>query len=748
MSAQISSRVNYRRIGRVGAAILVAGVLSAPAVAPPSQAHGRHPDRGSHTRVFNRVSTFPASLNASSPDQESVSEISTVTKDGRTVIYTDAAGKRVGFVDVSDPGTPRALGTVDVGGEPTSVYATARHLLICVDTTEDFTEPSGTLLVLDIRTRTLIRSIDLGGQPDSIDVAPNGSTAAIAIENQRDEDAAPPGGTKGDLPQAPPGDLALVSLRGPVQRWSVEHIPLTGLAGMVAPTDPEPEYVKISPDGRKVAVTLQENNQIAVVDLRSRRVVSTFSAGTNTVRGIDTVKDGIINPTSQITDVRREPDSIGWVDNAHVATANEGDWVGGTRGWTIFDSRSGAIVWDAGNSFELSAIANGHWPEDRAAKKGTEPEGLAVATYRGHRYAFVGSERGNFVNVYNVDDPRSPRYVQMLPSLPGPEGLLPIPKRGLFVVSSETDDPGGIRAGVQVYRLEKGPADYPQLTSSPTNIPWGALGALSPSGTPGVLYTATDAAYKNTRILTIDARRTPARITAELAVTKDGTQASYDVEGIWHKPGGGFWLGVEGSTGAGNKLVEVDARGAVQREVTLPASYTAILGSQGIEGITGNKDGSVLYFAMQRAARGETGTRIGRYDVGTGQFAWWTYPLESTSTPGDWIGLSEITTMDDDTLAVIERDKLSGPQARIKRIYTVDLTSAPQPDGQQLPVLTKTLAHDVLPDLAAGHGWVQEKLEGMTVDERGHVFIVTDNDGLDDNTGETVFADLGRLFRR
>ncbi|WP_040158272.1 esterase-like activity of phytase family protein [Nigerium massiliense] len=739
------------RAKRWTAALLTAGVVAVPSIGlstTTADAHGR--DHGRHhrqERVFNRVSTFGAYSNAADPTKEAVSEISTVTKDGRTAIYTDAAGKRIGFVDISDPNHPRGTGTVAVDGEPTSVYATARHLIVCVDTTTDFTKPSGKMMVFDPRTRVLLRTIDLGGQPDSIDVTPNGDTAVIAIENQRDEDATPAGGKKGDLPQLPGGELAVVSLRGPVSGWSVEHVNLANLPGMVAPTDPEPEYVKVSPDGRRVAVTLQENNHVAIVDIRSRKVVSSFSAGTNTVTGIDTKKDGVIDPTGSITDVPREPDSIGWIDNTHVATANEGDWKGGTRGWTIFDSRSGKITWDAGNSFERSAIANGQWNEDRAAKKGTEPEGLAVATYKGTRYAFVGSERSNFVNVYNVENPARPRFVQMLPSLPGPEGLLPIPTRGLFLVSSETDDPEtGIRAGIQLYRLERGPADYPQLTSS-KGIGWGALGALSASGRPGVLYTTTDSAYKNTRILTVDARRAPADIVAQLPVTKDGKQASYDAEGIWHNPRGGFWLGVEGATGPENKLVQLDEKGAVLKEVALPASYTDKLSKQGIEGITGTPDGKTLYIAMQREAKGEKVTRIGAYDVASGAFTWWGYPLEAPSAKGDWIGLSEITWVGKNKLAVIERDKLSGPAAKVKRLYTVTLDQPGVADGQPLPVLTKKLAHDVLPDLAKPKGWVQEKLEGMTVDERGDVYVITDNDALQDNTGETVFLKLGRVFR-
>ncbi len=93
-------------------------------------------------------------------------------------------------------------------------------------------------------------------------------------------------------------------------------------------------------------------------------------------------------------------------------------------------------------------------------------------------------------------------------------------------------------------------------------------------------------------------------------------------------------------------------------------------------------------------------------------------------------------------LAVVERDKLNGPAARIKRIHAVDLPRGAAPEGA-LTVLPKRLVHDVLPGLRATKGWTQEKPEGFAVAGNGRVFAVTDNDGLDDSTGETVFLDLG-----
>lgn len=38
---------------------------------------------------------------------------------------------------------------------------------------------------------------------------------------------------------------------------------------------------------------------------------------------------------------------------------------------------------------------------------------------------------------------------------------------------------------------------------------------------------------------------------------------------------------------------------------------------------------------------------------------------------------------------------------------------------------------------------MQEKVEGFAIAGNGNLYVVTDNDGLDDANGETVFLDLG-----
>nr|WP_163700851.1 esterase-like activity of phytase family protein [Mycolicibacterium agri] len=713
---------------------------------------------------YHRTATYPVYLNAQDPAEETVAEISTATPDGNTVIYTDAAAKRIGFLDIGDPAKPVGKGILSLAelghadDQPTSVAAIGDYVLVVVDTTGgDFPHPSGRVDVVRVADRTRVRSIDLAGQPDSIAISPDGAFAAIAMENQRDEEATPPGGEEGDLPQPPTGFVQLVDLAGAPDRWTARRVDFdvsaARAAGLDTPEDLEPEYVSINSRGQ-VAVTLQENNGFAIIDGRSGAVSKIFSAGSVSVNGIDTAEDGVIDQTGSIPDTPREPDAIGWVDDGHVATANEGDWKGGTRGWTIFDAATGEVVWDAGNSLEQLAVRTGLHNESRAGAKGPEPEGLAITEIGGRPTALIASERSNFVAAYDVSDVTAPKFRQIMPTTPGPEGVLTIPARDLLVISSEEDNPEKrVRASVSVYGYgetyaEDGGMAFPSIVSGDVDgapIGWGALGALSADPSDGDrLFTATDVAFGPSRVLGVDVSKTPAVIDSALPVTEDGQPVTLDIEGLAARPDGGFVLAVEGEDGPGNQLVYVSADGSIERRVPLPPDVAARLGGQGLEGVA--VDGDCVWVAVQREVKGDPKgvVRLGRYSPDRDRWEWFGYQLEGTSAEGDWIGLSEIA-VHDGALLVLERDKLNGPDARVKGIYRVEMPDdAEGMSAQGAPkVLRKTLARNLLPDLQATNGFAQEKVEGFAIAGNGKLYVVTDNDGLDDANGETQFFDLG-----
>lgn len=714
---------------------------------------------------YHRTATYPVYLNrpADDPaDKETVAEISTVTPDGNTVIYTDAAAKRIGFLDITDPAKPVGKGTLSLAelghkdDQPTSVAAVNDHVLVVVDTTGgDFAHPSGRVDIVRTADRTRVHSIDLGGQPDSIAISPDGSFAAIAMENQRNEEFTPPGKEEGDLPQPPTGFVQLIDLKGASNTWTPRKVDFdveaARQAGLDTPEDLEPEYVSINSRGQ-VAVTLQENNGIAVIDGPTGTVQKIFSAGSQSVDGIDTKEDGVIDQTGSITDIPREPDAIGWIGDDYVATANEGDWKGGTRGWTIFNAETGKVVWDAGNSLEQLAVRTGLHVEKRAEAKGPEPEGLAITTLGGRPTALIASERSNFVAVYDVSEPAAPRFRQILPTTPGPEGVLPIPSRNLLAISSEADDAEArVRASVNLYGYgdafkAEGTPDFPSIVSGDIDgapIGWGALGALSADPRDdNRLYTATDIAYGPARVLGVDVSQKPALIDTELTVTENGKPVTLDTEGVSARPDGGFVLAVEGEDGPGNQIVYVAADGKIERRVLLPKGIAAQLGSNGLEGVA--VDGDSVWVALQRELKSDPKgvVRIGRYTPDGDRWDWFGYQLDSTTTKDDWIGVSEIAVHNGELL-ILERDKLNGPDAHLKALYRVVIPEGAGQTGEKLKVLPKTLARNLLPDLQATNGYVQEKVEGFAIAGNQNLYVVTDNDGLDDANGETVFLDLG-----
>ncbi|WP_246278149.1 esterase-like activity of phytase family protein [Phytohabitans rumicis] len=188
------------------------------------------------------------------------------------------------------------------------------------------------------------------------------------------------------------------------------------------------------------------------------------------------------------------------------------------------------------------------------------------------------------------------------------------------------------------------------------------------------------------------------------------------------------------------------ADGSVAEEVPLPDGVAAAVTTNGIEGVavTGSGSGEQVWVAIQRELRGDPKglVRIGRYTVATKKWAWLAYPLDAAPS-GGWVGLSELVAVDSDTFAVVERDNRRGPAAQVKRVYVFDV---PAGFGSGLPTVTKRLAADLLPLLRAGNGWVQDKVEGLAIGGDGRTYAVTDNDGVDDSTGETVFLRLGRLL--
>ncbi|HEY9215644.1 MAG TPA: esterase-like activity of phytase family protein [Ancylobacter sp.] len=735
-----------RSIFMAGVSLAVLGLAATAATAQTAPA------------AFNRIATFEVVSNlpaGADPKKSTAAEIITVTEDGQTLIYSDSPGQRIGFIDISNPAAPKPAGVLALDGEPTSTVVIGDIAYVGVVTSESKSKPSGFLAEVDLKTRKVTATCDLAGQPDSLTKSPDGAFLAIAIENERDEDI-----NDGAIPQLPGGNLTYFPVKnGAVACADKKVVDVTGLAA-VAPEDPEPEYVDIN-SRNELVMSMQENNHLVIVDLTTGKVTANFSAGTVDLDHIDTKKDGVIDLSGSMKAVPREPDTVQWVDDNRFVTANEGDWKGGSRGFTVYD-KTGKVLFESGTAPEHLAVRLGHYP-DKRNKKGIEMEGAEVATFGSDRLIFVASERGSLVFVYRDKGPdAAPEFLQALPGGVGPEGLIGIPARDLFVTASEADgrEDGRIGSVVTIYQRGSAKSSYPTILSDngPDGLPiaWGALsGFAADPATPGKLYAVTDSAYSQARILTVDATATPAKITAATIVTKGGEPAKgLDVEGIAIRPEGGFWLVSEGNPekkekSTQNLLLQVSADGNVVEEIALPEALAAQATRFGFEGVavTGTGADETVWIAVQREWKDDKKgfTKLIAYKPSAKSWGYVNYPLEKVE--GGWVGLSELTASKDG-LVVIERDNLIGEQAKLKKLMFVSLKGVtPAPLGSEAvpPVLTKTEVRDLLPLLQAPHGYVLDKIESFAIDASGNAFVVTDNDGVDGSSGETQFIAIGKV---
>lgn len=732
---------------------------------------------------FNRVATFPICAQAGvgcDSKAKSVAEIVAASKDGMRLVYTDSKQEQVGFVDISDPAEPKGLGALSVDGEPTSVAVKGNLALVAVNSSVNYVNTSGHLDVVDMNTLKRVRRIDLGGQPDSAAVSPDGRYAAIAIENERDEDY-----NDGVIPQMPAGSLVIVDLAADVESWSLRTVSMTGLAD-IAPSDPEPEYVDIN-SNNEVVVTLQENNHIVLVDLPSGNVTNHFSAGNVSLDGVDNKrqKPGLIDLSGSIKDVPREPDGVTWIDNERFVTADEGDYKGGSRGFTVFN-RQGDVVHASGVDVEYKTLELGHYPEKRSGKKGNEPENADFGRFDDNDYLFVASERANLVLVYDVSNPAKPIFKQALPAGVAPEGIKTIPSRNLLIAASEKDDrKDGFRSALNIYQLQERKAQYPTLSSrldaQGKPLPWGALSGLA-SNDNHVMFAVADGDYQKSAIYAIDLTSDVPSIQTIIrlndkkdviatlpamdvdadgvkpndvfdtkdreALVNDDKSVNLDLEGISIAADGGFWVVSEGKGTVGKKkkgvkspnlLIKVRADGVIEKAITLPSDINAKQVSAGFKGVAEQGDNVVI--VMQRALAGEDNPYLAIYSKANNAWRFVSYPLENIEVNNNgWLGLSAITALDNGQFLVVERDNQAGVDARFKRLYKIDISGARNGD-----TLSKVLVKDLMPELKKPNGAVVGKVDGLVKLANGDVYIVNDNDAVDDNNGETQLINIGKM---
>ncbi|WP_436831206.1 choice-of-anchor I family protein [Parapedobacter sp. DT-150] len=273
--------------------------------------------------------------------------------------------------------------------------------------------------------------------------------------------------------------------------------------------DMEPEYITISPDAKTAWVTLQENNAIGQIDLASKTATAIFPLGFKDysqeanaidpsnedgavdfnpwpVKGIYmpdaiavlqsgstpylfTVNEGdareydAIEEAERIKDIELDPavfpNAAELQDDAQLGRLNITTTLGddngdgryealysfGARSFSVWNGTDGELVYDSKNELDVKTNEAGYYDDDRSDDKSVEPEGIAIGRIGDKDIAFIGMERVDAVAVYDVTNPTSPVFLQILKTGDAPEGVLFVPaadspiQKSLLIVSSEED---------------------------------------------------------------------------------------------------------------------------------------------------------------------------------------------------------------------------------------------------------------------------------------------------------------------
>lgn len=548
-------------------------------------------------------------------DEKSGPEISDLTEDGKTLVSTE--GDVVDISNLANGVFKAPLPSTGLGGiVSVSLHKGDKWVLLAQQTPGQTTD---TVWVIELATRQVVRGIQVPEGIDSVNVSPDGNYALAVLEAE-DEEAL--------------GQIAVIETKAAdPEEWEVTPITVADAVpgdGGLLTDDPQPEFAAIRADNT-AAVTIQEDNAVAIVDLPTATVTDLWSLG-SIDRLADLTGDGDIvfddpyNPAS-VTDqdprgglgAEREPDAIAWIDGGtKLVIAEEGEYnLNGGRGWSIWKP-DGELVWETEGSLDELMARHNLATDGRATSRGNEYEGLTAATFDGREYVFVGSERAFGLAAYDVTNPGSPRFVTAIPTGREPEGIVASEAREIVITSNENGnaDSWTVMEGIPVEKIDP---DRRPIVGGPGAYRL-SLGRLGVAG--ATRFVAT---LDNFRIGLLEtAVRDRVRLT-RVKVTQGGASlGSGEFTDVAVDPDGGWWV-LQSA-----QLRHVAPDGSIGANVA-PGAGTQV-------GITAAPDGSAVYLV-------NSSRQVRVYDVAANTLS---EPISLPQPTGLPAGVSSFSVVDVD----------------------------------------------------------------------------------------------------
>lgn len=403
---------------------------------------------------------------------------SVAVHNGRLAVAIEAMNKQAnGFIELFDTYTQEERGNFEVGALPDMVTFTPNGKYVISanegEPDDDYligNDPDGTVSIIDMETQevTTLDFIPFEGQktelldqgfrifgPDrsfATDVEPeyvavaddsktawvvlqeNNGIAVVDLESKQIQKILPLGFKDYSLPgnEIDPSDkdgqkvLANYPVFGMYQPDGMDYVKINGT-----------DYIITANEGD---AREYEGNPGFIEEQRVEDVVLDPISFPNA----EMLQDETVLGRLKITNTLGDPDGDGLFNELYNY---------GARSFSIWTG-DGALIYDSGNDIAkktLSLTPNAFNGEDgRSDDKGAEPEGIEIIKLGNKYILFVGLERNNQIMVYDISDPYSPEFIDILsyPGDIGPEGLLAISAEDsptgneLLIVSNEVS--GGV----------------------------------------------------------------------------------------------------------------------------------------------------------------------------------------------------------------------------------------------------------------------------------------------------------------
>ncbi len=305
-------------------------------------------------------------------------------------VLASSASKKLTFIDYGAASFSFAESySYDLGGtasEMTSMTVSPDgKFLVITDARADCAKGFLHIVDLDVNHGTIINSIEVGYNPDSVAISKDGRWLVSADEDDREDRPCKPADRHG-------GSVSVIDLSVGLELATVvKTIPTDW------DVDAEPEGVKIAPDNDTVLVALQETSQLAFFRLSE-------------INDADFAMYAVINFVDDLGVSAGEPDGIALNEEGDIALV----------GLEKTDSFAMISVTDATVLALYSIEDNGDLPSsyNRDLEKSTkrmEPEEVALIKAGGQVFALMALQESHAVLVYNVTDPTEPFFDSVAP---------------------------------------------------------------------------------------------------------------------------------------------------------------------------------------------------------------------------------------------------------------------------------------------------------------------------------------------